>query len=133
MKYYLDTNTCIYYLKGIHLSVAGRLLSHHPHDIRIPSVVKAKLLYGAERSERREENLQKIRQFLLPFEVAAFGADEAERYAAIRATLEKDGTPIGPNDLIIAAITIESDGTLITNNEREFRRIPQLKVENWVE
>lgn len=131
MKYFFDTNTCIYYLRGTHPGVAQRLLSRNPSDIRIPSVVKAELLCGAEKSERRTENLDKVRQFLLPLEVVGFGSKEAERYATIRARLEKSGTPIGPNDLIIASITIENNGTLVTNNEREFKQVAKLKVENW--
>ena len=132
MKYFLDTNTCIYYLKGISAGIARRLLSLRPEDIRIPSMVKAELLYGVERSTKREENLQKIRQFLLPFEIVSFGNQEAERYAIVRAELDRAGTPIGPNDLVIAATTAENDGILVTNNEKEFKRVSGLKIENWM-
>ena len=95
-------------------------------------MVKAELLYGVERSTKREENLQKIRQFLLPFEIVSFGNQEAERYATVRAELDRAGTPIGPNDLVIAAITAENDGILVTNNEKEFKRVSGLKIENWM-
>jgi len=132
LKYFLDTNTCIYYLKGISAGIARRLLSLRPEDIRIPSMVKAELLYGVERSTKREENLQKIRQFLLPFEIVSFGNQEAERYAIVRAELDRAGTPIGPNDLVIAATTAENDGILVTNNEKEFKRVSGLKIENWM-
>ena len=94
-------------------------------------MVKAELLYGAERSPKREDNLQKIRQFLLPFEIVGFGNQETERYATIRVELERAGTPIGPNDLVIAAITAANDGILVTNNEKEFKRVSGLKIENW--
>lgn len=95
-------------------------------------MVKAELLYGVERSTKREENLQKIRQFLLPFEIVSFGNQEAERYAIVRAELDRAGTPIGPNDLVIAATTAENDGILVTNNEKEFKRVSGLKIENWM-
>ena len=131
MKYFLDTNTCSYFLKGVYPKVAEHLLSLGPSDIRIPAIVKAELLYGAENSEKRKENLRNIRQFLFPFEIVAFGTEEAEQYATIRATLKKAGTPIGPNDLIIAATTLANQGMLITNNEKEFKRVPKLKLENW--
>lgn len=131
MKYFLDTHTCVYFLRGSHPALAQRLLSHRPDEIRIPSSVKAELLYGAERSRKRKENHERIRQFLLPFRIAAFGSEEAERYATIRAALEKRGTPIGPNDLIVAATAIANDGILVTNNEKEFKRVRELKLENW--
>ena len=131
MTYFLDTNTCIYYLKGVHPTLAQRLLAHNPSDIRIPSVVKAELLYGAKRSKKQAENLEKIRQFLLPLEIVPFASEDAERYATIRADLERAGTPIGPNDLLIAATVLENGGILITNNEKEFKRVSKLKIENW--
>lgn len=131
MKYFLDANICIYFLKGTHPDLARKLLSHNPDDIRIPSIVKAELLYGALKSQQIKENMERIEQFLLPFKVVPFGDEEADRYARIRSTLEKNGTPIGPNDFIIAATTMENDGVLVTNNEKEFKRVKHLKVENW--
>lgn len=131
MKYFLDANICIYFLKGTHPELARRLLSHNPDEIRIPSIVKAELLYGALKSQKVKENREKIEQFLLPFKIVEFGNEEAERYATIRSALEKSGTPIGPNDLIVAATTVENDGILVTNNEKEFKRVKHLKVENW--
>lgn len=133
MKYFLDTNICVYFLKGTDPAVARRLLSHPPEDIRIPSIVKAELLYGAYRSDRRDENLERIEQFLLPLTVVAFGDRQADRYATIRADLEGRGQVIGPNDLIVAATVVEAGGALVTNNEREFGRVRDLRVENWVE
>ncbi len=70
-------------------------------------------------------------RFLEPFEIIPFGDTEAEIYSEIRSELEKKGKPIGPNDLLIAASVISGNGTLITNNVNEFKRIPSLKVENW--
>lgn len=131
MKYFLDTNICVYYLKGIYPELAHTLLAHHPDEIRIPSIVKAELLHGAYRSRRTEENLKRIHEFLLPFRIIPFGDAETDRYATIRAELEEAGQIIGPNDLIMAAIVAENDGVLVTNNEREFRRVQKLRVENW--
>lgn len=131
MKYFLDANICIYFLKGTHPQLAHKLLSHSPDDIRIPSIVKAELLYGAFKSQKVKENFERVQQFLLPFKITPFGDAEAQRYATIRSTLEKSGNPIGPNDFIVAATTMENDGVLITNNEKEFKRVKSLKVENW--
>jgi len=131
MKYFLDANICIYFLKGTHPDLARKLLSHNPDHIRIPSIVKAELLYGALKSQKMKENMERIEQFLLPFKVVPFGDEEANGYARIRSTLEKNGTPIGPNDFIVAATTMENDGVLVTNNEKEFKRVKHLKVENW--
>jgi tRNA(fMet)-specific endonuclease VapC len=131
VKYFLDTNICVYYLKGMYSELARTLLAHHPDQIRIPSIVKAELLHGAYRSKKMEENLRKIHAFLLPFRVIPFGDAETDRYATIRAELEHAGQVLGPNDLIVAAIAAENEGVLITNNEREFRRVRDLRVENW--
>jgi len=132
MKYFLDTNMCVYILKGMYISVFEELISHHPSEIKIPSIVKAELYYGAEKSNKREETQQKINNFLLPFEIVPFGETASVIYGEVRAELEKGGTPIGPNDLIIASVVLAEQGILITNNVKEFTRIKQLRVENWI-
>ena len=131
MKYFLDTNICIYYLKGKYDGIKQNLLSKHPDEIKIPSIVKAELLLGAEKSVKKKEVLTALEEFLLPFEVRSFGEPESHQYAHIRASLEDKGSPIGPNDLIIASIVIENNGILVTNNEKEFGRIENLVIENW--
>jgi tRNA(fMet)-specific endonuclease VapC len=133
MKYYLDTNICIYFLKGIYQVLLNKIMSHTPDEIKICSMVKAELLYGAEKSQRDKENIEKVEQFLLPFEVVAFDNDASVKYSKIRSELEKIGAPIGPNDLIISATVLANNGILVTNNVKEFRRIPDLIVENWTE
>ena len=133
MNYFLDTNICIYFLKGISENIRIRLLEKHPDEIRICSIVQAELLYGAEKSIRREENLKNIQNFLFPLKITPFGENEAKSYSIIRAELEKEGNIIGPNDLIIAATVLENDGILITNNVKEFGRVRNLKIENWTE
>lgn len=132
MKYFIDTNICIYFLKGLYPELLKKIISSNPEDVKIASVVKAELLYGAEKSQKRDENLEKINKFLLPFEIIAFNSGAAEKYSLIRWNLEKNGTIIGPNDLILASTVIFNNGIIVTNDEREFARIPDLKTENWV-
>ena len=132
MKYFLDTNICIYFLKGKNEKLRSTLLSKHPDDIKVPSIVKAELLYGALKSQQKVENEEFVKRFLLPYEIVSFGSIESEEYGRIRAELEFEGKIIGPNDLIIASIVVAHGGRLITNNEREFNRIGALAVENWL-
>ncbi len=132
MSYFLDTNICIYYLKGLHGSIAENLLSRRPGEIRIPSMVKAELLYGAYRSERSSDNTELVEEFLFPFQVVGFSDKACGEYARIRAELEATGTVIGPNDLVIASTVVANEGILVTNNEKEFNRVGGLTVENWI-
>ncbi len=131
MTYLLDTNTCIRYLNGKSESIRQSLESKRPHDIALCSVVKAELFYGAMKSANPEKNLAKQQQFAGPFISLPFEDKAAERYGQIRAKLEKLGTPIGPNDLLIAAIAVANDVTLVTHNTREFSRVEGLKLEDW--
>jgi len=131
VKIFLDTNICIYFLQGRKPQLKRKFQLFKPGDIKIPSIVKAELLLGAEKSERREFNLAKINEFLFPFTIIPFDTSAAEEYAAIRSALEKKGATIGANDYIIAATVLADNGLLVTNNTREFRRVPQLKVEDW--
>jgi len=132
MTYYLDTNMCIYFLKGTYPSVLEAFTSRTPGQIKIPSIVKAELLYGAEKSQRKKENMLLCRKFLEPFEIVSFDDAAAVSYGAIRSVLEKKGKSIGPNDLIIASTVLARKGILVTNNVREFRNVPHLHYENWV-
>ena len=133
MKYFLDTNICIYFLKGKNEKLRAMLMSKRPDEIKIPSIVKAELFYGALKSQQKAENEEIVKKFLLPYEIISFGSDEAEEYGKIRTRLEFTGKTIGPNDLIIASTVLAHDGRLITNNEREFNRVESLTVENWLE
>lgn len=132
MKYYLDTNICIYFLKGQYPQLLNMIMSHNPEDIKIASMVKAELLYGAEKSQKRAENLEKVKKFLLPYEIIPFDDKASTEYLVIRTELEKAGLTIGPNDLVISATALSRSGILITNNEKEFIRIPGLTIENWL-
>ena len=95
-------------------------------------MVKAELILGALKSKRRNENLKFINTFLSYFEIVPFGDNESEIYAEIRANLEKEGKIIGPNDLIIASTVMANNGILITNNEKEFKRVKNLRIKNWI-
>ncbi|MDL2263999.1 type II toxin-antitoxin system VapC family toxin [Synergistaceae bacterium OttesenSCG-928-I11] len=130
-KYFLDTNICIDYLRGRHAHIRERFLSMSPAEIEIPSVVKAELYYGAEKSDCKEKNIEMVRAFLAPFEIAPFDGAAAEMYGTIRAGLERAGLPIGPNDLIVATTALSRNGILVTRNVGEFSRVTGLTIENW--
>jgi tRNA(fMet)-specific endonuclease VapC len=129
---FLDSNICIYYLTGKYTVITDNIKNTDPIHIKIPSMVKAELIVGALKSNKRAENLRFINTFLSYFEIVPFGDNESEIYAEIRANLEKEGKIIGPNDLIIASTVMANNGILITNNEKEFKRVKNLRVENWI-
>ncbi len=133
MKYFLDTNVCIYYLKGMYPGLKEKLLSCNPEMIGIPAITKAELLYGAEKSKRRKENLDRVNEFLLPFQIQGFADPESRVYAYIRSDLEKKGMLIGPDDIIIASIVLANNGVLVTHNTKEFNRVNGLVFEDWTE
>jgi len=130
--YFLDTNTCIYYLNGKSENIKRKILSLPPIRIAIPSLVKAELLFGAFKSRKKQENLGKIEKFLEPFEISPFDDPATYAYAEIRAAFGMKGNVVGPNDTMIAAIVKCHDGILVTDNIKEFERIRGLKLENWV-
>lgn len=132
MNYFLDSNICIYYLTGQYPSITEVIKTKDPIHIKIPSIVKAELLVGALKSKRRSENLKVLNTFLSYFEIIPFGDIESEIYAEIRAKLEKSGNIVGPNDLVIAATTMANSGILVTNNQKEFKRVSNLRIENWI-
>jgi tRNA(fMet)-specific endonuclease VapC len=129
--YLLDTNVCIHLLNEVHPGILQQFQSHSPTDIALCSVVKAELLFGARRSERVEANLQRLKVFFSPLNSLPFDDRCAEHYGLIRADLLAQGKPIGPNDLMIAAIARAHDATLITHNMGEFGRVIGLRMEDW--
>ena len=131
MTYLLDTNSCIKYLNGRSDQIRQKLESKSPHDIVVCSIVKAELFYGALKSANPEKNLTKQHRFLDRFVSLSFDDKASEIYGKIRAQLEKKGTPIGPNDLLIAAISVANNVKLVTHNTREFSRVVGLKLEDW--
>lgn len=128
--FFLDTNTCVYFLNGKYPSIREKILTTSPQDIHIPSIVKAELIYGAYKSKKKEENIEKVEMFLEPFEIVPFEDRMGYLYAEIRSVIEKKGTIIGPNDLLIASIVKFHNGILVSNNVREFKRVPGLLIEN---
>ena|SRR5258708_2665476 len=131
MKYLLDTNTCIRYLNGRSPMVFQRLNETSETDVCICSVVKFELRYGALRSEYVEKTLAQQEKFLSRYKSLPFD-DAAHLHAAkIRADLARIGTPIGPYDLLIAAIALANNLIVITHNADEFGRVAGLQTEDW--
>ena len=132
MKYLLDTNICIYLIKQRPSRVIERLQTLKIDDVGVSAITVAELQYGAAKSACPDRNRLALTGFLAPLEILDFTAASAAVYGRIRADLERSGTPIGAYDLLIAAQALSGGFTLVTNNEREFRRILGLTVENWV-
>lgn len=131
MRYLLDTNVCIRYLNGRSPAVKERIRTTNREDIAVCSIVKAELFYGAMRSNNPQRNLARQQQFLNSFISLPFDDCSALIYGEIRAQLTALGTPIGPNDLQIAAIALANNLILVTHNTREFSRVDGLQIEDW--
>ena len=133
MTYMLDTNICIYAMKNKPEHVLQRLKKELNSGICISSITLAELEYGMKHSSDPARNEQALLRFLVPFSILPFGAAAASEYGGIRTYLQGRGTPIGPLDMLIAAHARSENMILVTNNVREFVRVPDLDVENWVE
>ena len=131
MRYMLDTNTCIYVIKRRPPSVLAALLQHETEGIGVSIITVCELAYGAAKSGSAR-NQAALQQFLEPLTVADFDHTAAMAYARVRTALEAAGTPIGPLDTQIAAHALALGVTLVSNNTREFERVPGLKLANWV-
>ncbi len=131
LKYLLDTNIVIYVMKRRPLEVLT-LFNQHANRMAISAITLSELFHGAEKSQKINENLLAIEDFCSRLEVLPYGAKAAQHYGAIRAVLEKSGTPIGVNDLHIAAHGRSEGLTVVTNNLSEFSRVPGLQAENWL-
>ncbi|WLE96909.1 MAG: type II toxin-antitoxin system VapC family toxin [Candidatus Electrothrix communis] len=131
MKYLLDTNVCIRYLNGRSENIRKNIATKRPQDIFLCSIVKAELFYGSMKSDFPDKNLARQKNFVDHFISLSFDDKAAEIYGQVRSQLEKAGTPIGPNDLLIAAIALSNDLTLATANIREFTRVENLVCEDW--
>jgi tRNA(fMet)-specific endonuclease VapC len=132
MKYLLDTNICIYIIKRKPPEVRDRFNTHRPLDIGVSAITVAELEYGAYRSQQIEANRAALQQFLLPLEILAFDLAATQAYGQLRALLSRQGSIIGAMDMLIAAQAIARNLILVTNNTDEFQRIPELRLENWV-
>jgi len=131
MIYFLDTNICIYFLNDKFHTIREKVGNLNTSDIKISSVVAAELIYGAYKSEKREYNLSRFEKFLSAYEIVPFDKSIIHIYGEIRAELERKGTPIGWNDMLIASTVKANSGVLVTNNTDEFSRIKGLILENW--
>jgi len=128
----LDTNICIYIIKNKPASVMLKFQEYNIGDISLSSITVSELYYGAYKSEYIEKNLLALEHFLQPFNIVEYDLKASIEYGQIRATLERQGNIIGGLDMQIAAHARSLDMTLITNNTKEFIRVDNLVIDNWV-
>lgn len=133
MKYMLDTNICIFVIKHKPESVIKRFMEHDPSDICISSITYAELVHGVEKSQAKEKNRIALTLLLSKIQIVPFDSVAAQVYGVVKADLQRQGTPIGPLDTLIASHAKALDLTLVTNNTREFMRVEELKLEDWVQ
>ena len=132
MKYLLDTDICIYIIKKKPQQVLKKLVRQDISNVGISAITLSELEYGVEKSLYKEQSKLALAEFLGPLTILPYDDNVAPAYGKIRAFLEKYGMTIGPLDLMIGAHALSTKAILVTNNEREFGRIPGLTVENWV-
>jgi tRNA(fMet)-specific endonuclease VapC len=131
VKVLLDTNACIRILNGTSPGIVRQLEKLDPAEVAISAIVKAELTFGARKSIHVAANLRLVDAFLEPFVFLPFDDRAADIYGSIRADLEREGRPIGPNDLLIAATALAHSLTLVTHNVSEFGRVPGLSIADW--
>jgi tRNA(fMet)-specific endonuclease VapC len=127
----LDTDICIYIIKRKPLGVLKRLESIEPDQLSMSAITFAELINGAKKSQRVEANVSRLNALGEILEICSFDQQAAVAYVDVRSSLEKRGEVIGPHDLLIAAHALSLDRILVTNNEKEFKRVEGLKVDNW--
>jgi len=132
LKYLLDTNICIYIIKKKPESIIKIFSKIKLGDVAISAITIAELYFGLAKSSKPNENTIALQEFLQPLVTLDFNSDDAVVYGRIRAELEANGQMIGAMDLLIAAIALSRELILVTNNEKEFSRIKDLKLENWI-
>ncbi len=131
MIYMLDTDICIYIIKRKPLRILKRLELIQPDQLSLSAITFAELMNGAKKSQRVEANVSRLNALGEILEICSFDQQAAVVYGDVRSSLEKRGEVIGAHDLLIAAHALSLDRTLVTNNEREFKRVEGLKVDNW--
>ena len=129
--YMLDTNICIFAMKKQPKELVAKLVSQPAGILCISSVTYGELCCGVEKSQAKAKNRLALQLLLAPFIIAEFDSKAAEEYGKLRAYLEKQGTPIGPLDTQIAAHAKSLSMTIVTNNTREFLRVPGIRIEDW--
>jgi tRNA(fMet)-specific endonuclease VapC len=132
MRYLLDTNTCIYIIKRSPEEVMRRFQRLRVGDVGVSAVTVGELQFGVSNSSQPERNQRALTEFLAPLEVLDFPAAAAAVYGEIRAHWQQAGKPIGSYDLLLAAHAQHANLTLVTNNVREFARVPDLRTDNWI-
>lgn len=130
MRFLLDTNICIYVINERPAAVLAQFLAHEEDGLGIPAITASELYWGVRKSGS-QRNLKALEKFMAPLNVIDYGLVAAQAYGILRAELERKGTPIGPLDLQIAAHALALNLTLVTNNLREFKRVPGIKLVNW--
>ena len=132
MNFLIDTNICIYIMNKRPPEVIHRFKNMEVGQIGISTITVSELSYGASKSNLPKQNFKRLEEFLAPFEIIPYSQSASKYYGEIRSRLENQGNVIGPLDLLIAAHALSENLTLVTNNEKEFKRIKSLKIENWV-
>jgi len=131
MKYLIDTNICIYIMNKKPVDVIQKFKQVKIGEIGISTITISELQFGISKSNQRQKNEIRLNEFLFPIEILSYDEAAARAYGDIRYELEKSGNPIGPLDLLIAAHALSRKLIIVTNNDKEFKRIKKLKVENW--
>jgi len=133
MNYLIDTNTCIYIMNRRPRGIIDKCRQFQPGDIAVSAITVSELQYGVAKSSSPLKNQSRLDEFLLPFDILPYDEAVAQVYGTIRSRLEKQGKPIGPLDFLIAAHALSRGLILVTNNEKEFARIQNLRIENWLQ
>lgn len=131
-RYLLDTNICIYIARHHPLQVRKRFEQLQTGDVGMSFVTHGELMFGAEKSKSRDQTIEKLNRLIEIIPVIFPEPQMAQHYGEIRAFLERSGQPIGANDLWISAHARSLDMILVSNNTKEFERVPKLKLENWL-
>jgi tRNA(fMet)-specific endonuclease VapC len=131
MRYLLDTNTCIELIRKRSPYVINNVTKHPITDIALSTITIAELQYGVQKSNTITQNQQALNQFLLPFIFLDFDYAATQSYGNLRRYLEAQGTPIGSLDLLLAAQALAHHLIMVTNNVKEFQRVPNLQIEDW--
>ncbi len=131
MNYLVDTNICIYIMNKRPVEIFDKFRQFELGEVGISTITVSELQYGVAKSIHLKENQQRLEKFMAPFEILAYDEMAAKAYGDIRFQLEKKGQPIGPLDVLIAAHALSKNLILVTNNDKEFKRIKNLQVENW--
>ena len=132
IKYLLDTNICIYIMNRRPIEIIHKFKQFNVGDIGVSTITVSELRYGATKSKNPKLNKHRVEEFLAPLEILPYDHNAANFYGEIRHNLEAKGEVIGPLDMLIAAHALSNDIVLVTNNEKEFQRVKNLRVENWI-